>query len=223
MKYADQERVQIRVDLSIFPIEVVLMAAYGLVDKVDFEFGESDLGHLALHCTALVDSMVGTEKMTHALHHELTQARIQRLAHEDQKGLRTLMATAAFSRGVSEEALVSALSDELPTTETRAYEAIEVTRTGNGLEGWIHYCIAQPCCSEAVFRALSYVQDLGDAIVTEIHGGDGMLLQVKFRNETCVGQWEKQMSVLIPQCASGGKNAIYVPVFSMESGIPVTP
>lgn len=211
---------QTEVDLNLFPLEVVQVAAYTLLPRMEFDLAEPSQDRMVISIWPMEGQDLSREAAIELFNRELTAALFQRQAHRDYREVRHLFAIAAHELEVPEEALVQALQNligPLPTPEPQQItRGRTLIRRRYPIPGGYQYHLSPACDTVAAIRALSRLHDTATAVLLGFDHEGGLVFTLSPRTDTSTAWVEEQLAVLLTQCGEGGLPALYPPVHSLQ-------
>lgn len=220
MMISTRSSVTLTVDLNLFELPVVQVAAYTLMPRIEFDLGEPRDGRMDVTLWPLEEAGLGTNDALELFRRELTAAAFQRQAHRDYKEIRVLFAIAAYSPGIPGSDVVDRLQQTVHTLEAGSSGQLAEAKswfTCVGTEGARQiYHVAPVCSVQTVLRALSRLHDTGVVVVESYDSGTGSRFSVSLRDGVDLAWWEERLATWLIACQDGRHPAVYPPVHPLE-------
>ena len=216
MQNCEQDRFQLRINCRIFSEKVIKNASCVMLGYCDIQFQDATDGTIL----AIIDKpKKGTpiDTLVRQYRLELVLAAIQDVAREDHQQIRLLMATAAFSREVTEERITAGLREQIMKTSTPSGKPRITLHCSQTLANGAIYKISVGASPKDLFRILSRMYFLGYYFLETSSDSGTWFLKTEWKTGITQEQWDAQFEFLAIECQKGALTAVYAPVFSSSS------
>lgn len=210
----NETSVVVEVDLTLYSLPAVHLAAYNLQELLEFAFDEPRAGILRVTVYPRADHHITTSRCRALFLRHLTMAEIEETAHRDHGAVRRAFTRAAFDASVAGGELLSEVRRQLPRAAP--------DDVGAECQRALAYCIA-PCGGKvrllatvrsdvgsiSIIRAVSRIQHLATIrFIGRDHEGR-IFVEAEASSTDQAESMAKRLMETLPQCGDGGLPAVY--------------